>query len=316
VLAEVLRSGFREGLHRGSVVGLVADGRVVLRAGQPEAPMFPRSASKPLQAAAMLELGLDLDGELLALAAASHSGEPFHLDGVRRILAAAGLGVDALQTPAEDPYDPDAARAWALAGHGPEPLTMNCSGKHAAMLATCVLHGWDTGSYLDPGHQLQTALRAAVERFAGEEVTVSGVDGCGAPLFGLTLVGLARAMQGCMLAEPGSARRRVVDAMLAHPVWVGGTHRDMTALMRGVPGLVAKDGAEGVSVAALSDGRTVAVKIDDGAGRARQVVTAEALRAMGINAPVVAQQRSFPLSGGRLVVGEVRPLPLEQVHST
>jgi L-asparaginase II len=119
-----------------------------------------------------------------------------------------------------------------------------------------------------------------------------------------------------MLAEPGSARRRVVDAMVAHPVWVGGTHRDMTALMRGVPGLVAKDGAEGVSVAALSDGRTVAVKIDDGAGRARQVVTAEALRAMGINAPVVAQQRSFPLSGGRLVVGEVRPLPLEQVHST
>ena len=316
MLAEVVRSGFREGVHRGSVVGLGADGTVVLRAGHPQARIFPRSASKPLQAAAMLELGLDLDGELLALAASSHSGEPFHLDGVRRVLAAAGLDEHALQNPAEDPFDPTTARAWTLAGHDPEPITMNCSGKHAAMLATCVVNGWDTSSYLDPGHPLQTAVRAAVERFAGEGVTATGVDGCGAPLFGLTLVGLARAVRGCVLAESGSARRRVVDAMRAHPEWVGGTCRDVTALMRGVPGLVAKDGAEGVSVAAMADGRTVAVKIDDGAARARQVVTAEALRAMGVDAPVVQEQRGLPLSGGGRQVGEVRPLPLGQLRST
>ncbi|MFI5100050.1 MAG: asparaginase [Actinomycetes bacterium] len=313
MLAEVVRSGFVEGVHRGSVVGLAADGTTALAAGDPAAPVFPRSASKPLQAAAMVELGLDLDGELLALAAASHSGEPFHLDGVRRILAGAGLDVDALRTPPEEPYDVQAARDWLRAGHGPEPLTMNCSGKHAAMLATCVVNGWDTATYLDPEHPLQVALRAALERYAGEPVAASGVDGCGAPVLALTLTGLAGAVRGCVLADPASARRRVVDAMRAYPEWVGGTRRDVTALMRGVPGLVAKDGAEGVEVAACADGRAVAVKIDDGASRARQVVTAGALLALGFDHPVLAGQRRYPLSGGGRTVGEVRAVPLTAV---
>ncbi len=310
MLAEVVRSGFVEGVHRGSVVGLAADGTTALAVGDPAAPVFPRSASKPLQAAAMVELGLDLDGELLALAAASHSGEPFHLDGVRRILAGAGLDVGALRTPPEEPSDEQAAQAWLRAGHGPEPLTMNCSGKHAAMLATCVLNGWDVATYLDPEHPLQVALGATLERYAGEPVAASGVDGCGAPVLALTLTGLAGAVRGCVLADPGSARRRVVDAMRAYPEWVGGTRRDVTALMRGVPGLVAKDGAEGVEVAACADGRAVALKIDDGASRARQVVTAEALLALGFDAPVLAGQRSYPLSGGGRQVGEVRAVPL------
>jgi len=305
-----VRSGFVEGVHRGSVVGLSSDGTVVLSVGNSAAPMFPRSASKPLQAAAMLELGLDLDGELLALAASSHSGEPFQLDGVRTILAKAGLDTTALQTPAEEPYDPVVARDRILAGLAAEPLTMNCSGKHAAMLATCVANGWDPSTYLDPAHPLQVAILAAFERYAGEPVTAVGVDGCGAPVLALTLTGLAGAVRGCVLAEPGSPRRRVVDAMRAHPEWVGGTRRDVSALMRGVPGLLAKDGAEGVGVAALADGRAVGVKIDDGASRARQVVTAEALRALGVDAPVVAEQRTFPLGGGGRVVGQVRPLPL------
>ncbi len=145
--------------------------------------MFPRSASKPLQAAAMVELGLDLDGELLALAAASHSGEPFHLDGVRRILAGAGLDVDALPYPARGAVRPSRPRRPGCGpATSPEPLTMNCSGKHAAMLATCVVNGWDVATYLDPEHPLQVALRAALERYAGEPVPPTGVDGCGAPL--------------------------------------------------------------------------------------------------------------------------------------
>jgi L-asparaginase II len=297
-------------VHRGSVVGLSADGSVVVEAGSPAAPMFPRSANKPLQAAAMVELGLDLDGELLALSAASHSGEPFHLDGVRRILATADLDVGALLTPAEEPYDPEAARDWLLAGHGPEPLAMNCSGKHAAMLVTCVRNGWDPATYLDPDHPLQVGLREAVERYAGEPVVATGVDGCGAPLYALSLTGLAAAVRGCALAHPGSPRRRVADAMRAHPEWVGGSRRDVTALMRGVPGLVAKDGAEGVAVAALADGRAVAVKIDDGASRARQVVTAQVLRELGVDAAVLAEQVTLPLRGGSRPVGEVRAVPL------
>ncbi len=310
MLAEVVRSGFVEGVHRGSVVGLSAGGDLALYVGDPSVPVFPRSASKPLQAAGMVELGLDLDGELLALAAASHSGEPFHLDGVRRILASAGLDEGALQTPAEEPYGTGAARAWLLSGRGPEPLTMNCSGKHAAMLATCVANGWDTGTYLQPAHPLQVALQAALERYAGEPVTAAGVDGCGAPVLALSLTGLAAAVRGCVLADPGSPRRRVADAMRAYPEWVGGTGRDVTALMRGVPGLLAKDGAEGVAVAALADGRAAAVKIDDGASRARQVVTAEALHALGVDEPIVAEQRTFPLSGGGRPVGQVRAVPL------
>ena len=305
-----MRSGFVEGRHRGSVVGLSADGAVVLLAGDPDHPIFPRSSSKPLQAAAMLELGLDLDGELLALAASSHSGEPFQLHGVRAILASVGLDETALQTPAEEPLDPIAAHDRVRAGLAPDPVTMNCSGKHAAMLAACVVNGWDVGSYLDPAHPLQQGIRSAIERFAGQQVSAVGVDGCGAPVLALSLTALAGAVRGCVLAEPGTARRRVADAMRAYPEWVGGTRRDVTALMRGVPGLMAKDGAEGVAVAAVADGRTVAVKIDDGAARARQVVTTEALRAIGVDAPVLAEQRIFWLSGGGRPVGQVRPVPL------
>jgi L-asparaginase II len=310
VLAEVVRSGFVEGRHRGSVVALAADGSVALAVGDPDAPMFPRSSNKPAQAAGMVEQGLDLDGELLALAAASHSGEPFHLDGVRRILGAAGLDPGALQTPPDDPIDPAAARLWVRSGHQPEPLAMNCSGKHAAMLATCVARGWDIGTYLDPGNELQVRLRATLERLAGEAVSATGVDGCGAPLYAISLTGLARVGRACVLGAAGSPERRVADAMRAYPEWAGGSHRDVTQLMRGVPGLLAKDGAEGVQVVALADGRALAVKVDDGGTRARQVVVAEALATLGVDAPVVTEQRGFPLLGGGRPVGEVRALPL------
>lgn len=287
-----------------------ADGATLLAVGRPTDPVFPRSASKPMQAAGMLALGLPLHGELLALAAASHSGESFHLDGVRRILADAGLTVDHLQTPPDLPYDPAAARAWLRGGGAPEPLLMNCSGKHAAMLATCVVNGWDPAHYLDPSHPLQVALLAALEDLAAERVSATAVDGCGAPLWSLSLVGLARAFQACVLAAPGEPARRVADAMRAHPEWVGGTGRDVTDLMRGVPGLLAKDGAEGVYAVALPDGRAVALKIEDGGDRARPVVMAAALAAVGVRADVVDRTAVRPVLGGGRPVGAIRAVRL------
>jgi L-asparaginase II len=306
VVAEVVRSGFVEGHHRGSVIAPDAGGDPVLAVGEPDRPVFPRSSNKPMQAVGMLEAGLDLDGELLALACASHSGEAFHLDGVRRILAAAGLTEGALQTPPEYPVDEAEKLSYAAAGGGPTPLAMNCSGKHAAMLATCVANGWPTSTYADPDHPLQRGLRATVERLAGEPVAAVGVDGCGAPLFALTLTGLARAFAAIATAPAGTPEHRVATAIRAHPEWLGGTRRDVTRLIAGVPGLIAKDGAEGVYAAALPDGRVAALKVDDGGQRARPPVMVAALRALGVGAPVLDELAEAALLGGGEPVGAVR----------
>ena len=306
MLADVVRSGFVEGHHRGSVIALAADGSRVLALGVPDAPVFPRSSNKPLQAVGMLESGLDLDGELLALACASHSGEPFHIDGVRRILAGAGLSEADLQTPPDWPVDETAKLDLVRAGAAKESVLMNCSGKHAAMLATCVANGWDTATYREPEHPLQLALLAAVERLAGEPVAATGVDGCGAPLFALSLTGLARAFAAVATAPAGTPEHRVAEAIRAHPAWVGGTRRDVTALVAGVPGLIAKDGAEGVYAAALPDGRAVALKIEDGTQRARPPVMVAALRALGVDEPVLDDLAESELLGGGQPVGSVR----------
>ena len=135
----------------------------------------------------MVELGLDLPDDLLALACASHSGEPFHVEGVRRTLASAGLDESALQTPADYPLDDDAREAVVRAGGAKAPVLMNCSGKHAAMLATCVLRGWDTATYLDPAHPLQVAIADTFARLTGEPIDAVAVDGCGAPLLSTSL---------------------------------------------------------------------------------------------------------------------------------
>ncbi|MQA83762.1 MAG: asparaginase [Streptosporangiales bacterium] len=318
VVAEVVRSGFVESRHHGAYVALDADGEIAAAAGPVGAPMFPRSSNKPLQAAAMLECGLRLEGELLALAAGSHSGEEFHLAGVRRILGAAGLDESALGCPPALPLDADAARSAVRAGQDPRPAFMNCSGKHAAMLATCVAAGWpaywSAGSYRDPDHPLQVAIRATIERLAGEPVAAVGVDGCGAPLFALTLTGLARAYRSVVLADPDGTERRVADAMRAHPAWCSGSRRDERTLMRGVPGLLIKGGAEGVKAFALPDGRAGAVKIEDGAARASTPVTVAVLRALGAThlpgAPsaraALDELASVPVLGGGEPVGEVR----------
>jgi L-asparaginase II len=322
LLAEVVRSGFPESRHRGAVVVVDPDGTVVLRAGAVDPPIFPRSSNKPMQAAAMLRCGLDLDGELLALAAASHAGEDFHVTGVRKILADAGLTEDPgplhrspLQCPPDLPLDEDARRAVLLAGGHAERIYMNCSGKHAAMLATCVAAGWPTASYTDPGHPLQAEIRHAIERLAGEPVTVPpGVDGCGAPLFAISLTGLARAFGALVQADPGSPERRVADAMRAHPAWTSGSARPDRRLVQAVPGLLLKSGAEGVQGLALADGRAAAFKIDDGDGarRARIAVAVALLRAIGADdlpgtdRAVLDELASPAVYGGGRVVGEVR----------
>ncbi|MGW3687179.1 asparaginase [Streptomyces sp. NPDC005125] len=306
VLAEVVRSGFVEGHHRGSLVVLAADGSVERTLGDPDAPVFPRSSNKPMQAAAVLRAGLDLSGERLALAAASHSGEVFHLDLVRKMLAEHGLTPEDLQTPPDLPLDPAEAETYLAAGQVRERITMNCSGKHAAMLAVCALNGWDRATYLNPAHPLQQLVHQVVEEAAGEPVAAVGTDGCGAPLMAISLVGLARAFRSFVRAEEGTAERRVADAMRAHPEYVAGTRRPDTWLMREVPGTLSKMGAEAVQAVALRDGRALAFKITDGGGRALGPVLARALELLGVDGPVVDRIGRAPLLGGSAEVGEIR----------
>jgi L-asparaginase II len=308
VLVEVERSGFVESRHRGAVVGLAADGSAALRLGDVAGPVFPRSANKPFQALAMLRAGLTLDGELLALTAASHSGEDFHVQGARRILASAGLAEDALRCPAQWPMEPRVAYEVAARGEGPSRVRMNCSGKHAAMLATCVLNGWPVESYLDPSHPLQQGVRAVVEELAGEKAAATGIDGCGAPLFAISLTGVARAFRALVLGAPGTHERRLADAFRAHPEWTSGTRREESRLMGAIPGLLLKCGAEGVDAFALPDGAAGALKIDDGAMRARTPVTVALLQTLG--APLINDLAETPLLGGETPVGSIHPTPL------
>lgn len=306
VLAEVVRSGFVEGRHRGSLVVLAADGSVEQALGDVTAPVFPRSTNKPMQAAAILRAGLELSGERLALAAASHSGEAFHLDLVRTMLAEHGLAAEQLQTPPDLPLDPEEAEHYLAAGNVRDRLTMNCSGKHTAMLAVCALNGWPLGTYLEQDHPLQQLILDVVRTAGGEEVAHIGTDGCGAPLMSLSLTGLARSYRHFVLAEPGTTERRVADAMRAHPEYVAGTRRPDTWLMRALPGTLSKMGAEAVQALALPDGRALAFKIDDGATRTLGPVLARVLRGLGVDDPVLARIEDVPLHGGGSRVGEIR----------
>ncbi|WP_407702815.1 asparaginase [Streptomyces xylophagus] len=304
VLAEVVRSGFVESRHRGSLVILATDGSVELSLGDATTPVFPRSSNKPMQAAGVLHAGLDLTGERLAIAAASHSGELFHRDLVRRLLAEHGLDAGQLQCPPDLPLDPVEQETYLASGAVRDRVAMNCSGKHTAMLAACASRGWPLDSYLDPANELHQLIHRVVEEAAGEPVTAVGTDGCGAPLLAISLTGLARAFRSFVLATPGSPERRVADAMRTHPEYVAGTRRPDTWLMRAVPGLLSKMGAEAVQAVALPDGRALAFKVEDGAGRALKPVLGRALDLMGVDTPE-GIGRVAVLGGGR-EVGEIR----------
>jgi L-asparaginase II len=311
VVAEVVRSGFVEGHHHGSVVALDAAGEVDWSVGEVAAPILPRSCNKPLQALAMVRLGLDLEPALLALACASHAGEDFHVDGARRILALGGLDESALQTPPDYPLDDAARDAVIRAGGVKQPVLMNCSGKHAAMLLTCVVNGWDTATYREPGHPLQVAITDTFAELTGEPVEVVAVDGCGAPLLSASLTGLARGFRALAVAESGD-ERRVADAIRAHPAYVSGTNRDELALLTAIPGAIGKAGAEACYAVALRDGRAFALKADDGNPRVRPVLMAAALRRSkvdtepGVDTDAVRATGQVDLLGGGVPVGEIR----------
>jgi L-asparaginase II len=266
--------------------------------------VFPRSANKPIQALGMLRAGLPLDGRLLALASASHSGEPFHLDAVREILALADLDESALQTPPSYPLDPHTHADYLRAGGRRAPICMDCSGKHAAMLLTCVVNDWPTADYLDPGHPLQRRITGTFTEVTGGPPSVIGTDGCGAPLLATPLQDLARAIGRLVQSPAGSPGARLVESMRAHPEYVSGTTRAERDLMLAFPGLIAKSGAESVYVVGRPDGSAYALKIEDGGERPLHAVMGRVLELAGLDAPVL-HDRPQVLGGGK-PVGELR----------
>lgn len=308
-VAHVVRSGLVEGTHFGSAVVVDAQGKVEWSIGDVSTAMFPRSSNKLMQSLAMVRNGLPLRDELLALSSASHSGEDFHLAGVQDILNAANLDTSALQCPADWPLDEIERDTLLAAGLGKSSLYMNCSGKHSAMLFTCVLNGWDTDNYLETSHPLQLACQEAIEDVTGDKVQHIGVDGCGAPLMSTSLTGLARAFSKFAGPSADAEQKRIADAIRSNPQFLGGTRRDVTKLMQGVPGLLAKDGAEAVYGIGLGDGRALALKIEDGADRARIVVAMSILqKVLGVVSEEVERQLdSQELLGGGRQVGKVIP---------
>ncbi|MCP9000070.1 asparaginase [Pseudarthrobacter sp. RMG13] len=321
-LVVATRDGLVESVHYGSAIATAADGSILATAGDPLAPFYPRSSLKPLQAVAMVRAGLNLPADLLALTAASHSGGAKHRGGTQRILAMHGLAVGDLENSTDLPYGTGEREDWLRTGFRATQLTQNCSGKHAAMAATCVINGWPVKGYLDPSHPLQQLIAATVTELTGEEAFARSTDGCGTPLFALTLRGMARAFGAIAAAAtaitivstsddggtaPLLAEAAVGLAMRQHPDMVAGDHRDVTELMRLLPGSVAKDGFEGVQLVGLPDGRAVAVKISDGGDRARMPATVHVLESLGVDIAPLAGIGTAPVLGGGHKVGLLRP---------
>ncbi len=299
VLAEYVRDGVVESEHRGFLAALNADGSIFKALGDVETMIFPRSTVKCAQASAMVRSGLDLEPRLLALAQSSHSGGEIHMDGAREILASVGLSESALQCALDRPLGDAERRAWGE--KAPTQIAMNCSGKHAAMLATCVKNGWPIESYLDASHPLQLAIKAELEELAGEKITLTSTDGCGAPLFLLSLIGLARAVHEITISTD-PVHQRVMSAARAFPEMVGGVGRHNTEMMQQVPGLFMKDGAEAVNVCSLSDGRTFVFKVSDGSLRAFRTIVHACLNDFGIDTALTPEK----VMGGPRVIGTIR----------
>ncbi|MFE1645528.1 asparaginase [Microbacterium sp. P01] len=315
-LAVVERSGFVESRHAGSAVVLAPDGTVAAEMGDVGTPILPRSSMKPLQALGCLTAGAPLADERLGLATASHSGTDRHVAVVRDILESAGLSEDALACPAAWPGDQPTRDDMVRDLAQPARIRMTCSGKHAAMLLTCVTNQWDTDGYLDPGHPLQSHIREVVERLVGERSSTVAIDGCGAPIYAMSLSGLARAIHRVGTASERSpfalhrSAGTLVRAVREHPWTIAGPGTPDTIVIERL-GVFAKFGAEGIMVMTAPDGTTVAVKMLDGAGRAVTAVALRLLERAGALAPsdVATALSALPLTvrGGDTIVGAIRP---------
>ena len=307
VAVTVVRGGTTESVHRAHIAVVDPDGQLVAYAGDPGVTILPRSTLKPLLSTAMVDLGLALDSTaMLAVASSSHSGEDMHVAAVQAILAAAGLDEDKLANTPDWPFETNAREEYIAGGGAKSRVRANCSGKHAAMLTVCAQRGWPLTGYLAPDHPLQVALAQSVSTMVGHDLSAPTVDGCGAPVWALPLQALARGFAELASADPDSPAGLVSAAMRANPEYVGGSHRDVTELMRAIPGLVAKDGAEAMYCAGLPDGRGVAIKIEDGGGRARPAVIAGTLSALGLDGlePIASWEGVL---GGGIPAGEVVP---------
>jgi L-asparaginase II len=304
-LAVVTRSGVVESRHFGSLLAIDGDGRPVARLGSPDDQVLPRSTVKPLQALACLIAGAPLEGPELAIAGGSHTGEDAHVALVTALLERAGLDESALGCPVDWPEDSATRERLILAGEGRSRIRMNCSGKHAAMLLACAVNGWDTATYLEPQHPLQVLVRETVERVTGERVEHDAIDGCGAPLFSTSLLGLATAFRALVTAEEGTPERAVADAMRANPFFVGGDSHANSDTMTLVPGVLAKGGAEGVIGMAAASGESVAMKIIDGNPRATTLIALTVLGALGVDTSQTATLTTLPVLGGGVRVGEI-----------
>jgi len=314
-LAVVERNGFVESRHLGVAVVLRPDGSEATTLGDTAAPFLPRSSMKPLQALACLSAGADLAGERLALAMASHAGTDRHVAVARGILESAGLTEDALGCPAAWPTD-TATRDELVRDHGtPSPLRMNCSGKHAAMLLTCVANDWSLADYLDPRHPLQAHIREVIERLVGERVTTTAIDGCGAPVYAMSVSGLARAIQRIATSSERSpfalhrSAGTLVRAVRENPWTIDGPGRGDTIVIERL-GVFSKMGAEGVQVMTAPDGTTVALKMLDGSNRAAHAVALRLLERAGALTPAAVADTlallPLTISGGGRDVGVIR----------
>lgn len=301
-LAIVSRNGIDESVHFGALVALNSDGALAFCVGDLSVEVFPRSSTKPFQALAMVRAGLSLDAQHLALVCASHNGEDIHQQTAREILASVGLGDDALANTHDYPLHVESAQRAIREGKEKSSLQMNCSGKHAGMLATCVVNGWSTNDYLQPDHPLQQAITETITQITGTPPPAIGIDGCGAPAHVMTLENLARGLRAIAMGDAGESGRQVYAAMSGYPHLVGGTGRHVTEIVGAIPGLCAKDGAEAVYVAAMSDGRAVALKMSDGSGRATPTVLLQALSQLGIDTS------SVPASVQEIVLGHGKPV--------
>lgn len=304
-LAVLERSGMIESRHLGAAVVLAPDGTQLQRLGNPDALIYPRSTLKPMQAIAVLRSGVTLTGEQLVLASASHTGSQRHQEVAASTLSAYGLSVNDLQCPLDWPADSDARRA----ADAPTRLAMNCSGKHASFLAACVVNDWPLESYLEHDHPLQARIRETVTEFTGTELEHEGTDGCGAPVFAMSLVSLAAAIQRVVTASDASDPHAytLVSAIRAH-AW-GLDMPQVTEAMNTLD-VVAKRGAEGVLIAAAPNGTTVTLKILDGSIRSLLPVGLTLLARAGALDPdavaAVLNSTTEKVLGRGLSVGELR----------